>query len=643
METETPSTFPYKPLDTEKSEIRMLKLPPKGSENFELITVSLHDDPKYAALSYLWGDPEDQEIITVQGHKAGVRKNLAAALSRLRRGQSSLETDYLWADAICIDQTNHAERSQQVQLMGRIYSSAVVVYSWVGPNDYTLAFKTLATLARLVRERAREKQSSDNATFQLDWLRQHPDLCDAKDEAGGNPWQAVSCLATEKYWKRVWVFQEVALARRLRLLSSGDTILGWDDVKPVSASMTRLMFQISITGRSKPSFISQEAWRFIQDFSPWNVLGLVNTGRVQVQKPLKEQPGYYGWVVAYFAAHLKATDPRDYIYGLLGVTKIPILPDYRTGKPLSELYVEYITTWLDVAYEKNTGPLKPLSFLSVAGVGPFGSSDILPSWVPNYPENALLSYPRPVKSASYSDDDDITRNPTRDPYVVKDTQSLFVWGRTIGPIDTILEELDCNRLQVFYSFLKSFLSRHTHYVSGTPSLQALCQLLLGKKDSKAVSKKTVELALGIAFFALHFDTRDPETTQESPWYHEWETRLYELAFPGVDMQELGFTRTPVQEILSLSKYQRDEILSDLEHALRTYTFFESKSGYLGNASFGAKRGDILCVLERDNFPVLLRKTEGDQYVFVGTVDVLDLHIQGLLHNLAPGAQWFELR
>ncbi|RSL74295.1 hypothetical protein CEP53_000377 [Fusarium sp. AF-6] len=204
----------------------MLKLPPKGSENFELITVSLHDDPKYAALSYLWGDPEDQEIITVQGHKVKVTKNLAAALSRLRRGQSSLETEYLWADAICIDQTNHAERSQQVQLMGRIYSSAVVVYSWVGPNDYTLAFKTLATLARLVRERAGEKQSPNNATFQLEWLRQHPDLCDAKDEAGGNPWQSVCKLAAEKYWKRIWVFQEVALARRLCLLSSGDTILG---------------------------------------------------------------------------------------------------------------------------------------------------------------------------------------------------------------------------------------------------------------------------------------------------------------------------------------------------------------------------------------------------------------------------------
>ncbi|KAL2672588.1 hypothetical protein Neosp_013301 [[Neocosmospora] mangrovei] len=145
--TGTLAAFPYKPLDTGKSEIRMLKLPAKPSNNFELIIVSLDDDPEYAALSYLWGDPQEREIITVQGHEVGVTKSLATALSRLCQGQSSLQTDYLWADAICIDQANLSERSQQVQLMGRIYSSALVVYSWVGPSDHSLAFETLTTLA----------------------------------------------------------------------------------------------------------------------------------------------------------------------------------------------------------------------------------------------------------------------------------------------------------------------------------------------------------------------------------------------------------------------------------------------------------------------------------------------------------------
>ncbi|EEU37728.1 uncharacterized protein NECHADRAFT_53535 [Fusarium vanettenii 77-13-4] len=542
--------FPYKPLDTGKAEIRVLKLPTNSSGSFELITVSLHDDPEYAALSYLWGDPQDQEIITVQGYKLGVTKNLAAALSRLRRDEPWLGTDRVWADAICIDQTNLVERSEQVQLMRRIYSSALVVYSWVGPTDYTLAFETLETLACIIKENLKGHADgeisaeilSGRAVVRLDWLRQHGNLWDPKDEPGSpprdNPWHA--SLVLEKYWKRVWVFQEVVLAHRLLLLSSGDTVLGWEDLRLVTA-----------------------------------------------------------------------TDPRDYISGLLGVTRIPLSPDYRTGKPLSELYVEYVAGWLNATCGETVDIFGPLSFLSIAGIGLFGPSDTLPSWAPNYPENARHNHP--------------------------------VGFIKMGSISTISEERDCNRPRDFVSFLKSFLSRHAHYVSGVTSLQAICQLLLTEKKSKPVTKQTVLLALGIASLVLDFEKVDQETTKEPPWHHEWETRLYEFAFPGSDMQDLGFTRTPQEEILSWCKDKRSQILSALDQELRKYNFFKSESGYLGRAPLGAKRGDILCLLDGYDLPVLLRETKEGHHIFVGTVTVLDLDIHSLLRNMGPGGQWFELR
>ncbi|KAH7253243.1 heterokaryon incompatibility protein-domain-containing protein [Fusarium solani] len=547
-----PVTFHYKPLDTGKSEIRVLKLPANSSENFELITVSLDDDLEYAALSYLWGDPQDQEIITVQGHEVRATKNLAVALSRLRRGESSLGTDRVWADAICIDQTHLAERSEQVQLMRRIYSSALVVYSWVGPTDYTLAFEALMALARIIKENLKDYANSETwaetlsgrVVVRLDWLRQHRNLCDPKDEPEsphrGNPWQAIASLVLERYWKRVWVFQEVALAHRLLLLSSGDTTLGWEDVRLVTA-----------------------------------------------------------------------TDPRDYIYGLLGVTRIPISPDYRPEKPLSELFVEYVAGWLNATRGETVDIFGPLSFLSIAGIGLFSPSDTLPSWVPNYPENARRNHP--------------------------------VGFINMGPINTISEELDCNHPRDFCSFLKSFLSRHAHYVSGVASLQAICQLLLTEKKSKPVTTQTVLLALGIASLVLDFEKVDQETAKEPPWHHEWGTRLYEFVFPGSDMQELGFTRTPQEEILSWCKDKRSQILSALDQELRKCNCFESESGYLGRAPLGAKRGDILCLLDGYDLPVLLRETKEGHHVFVGTVTVLDLDIHSLLRNMGSKAQWLELR
>jgi|SRR6266498_3420146 len=58
-----------------------------------------------------------------------VTVNLYAALRQLRRSDSSR---ILWVDAPCIDQSNLDERSQQVYIMGDIYSHANEVLIWLG-------------------------------------------------------------------------------------------------------------------------------------------------------------------------------------------------------------------------------------------------------------------------------------------------------------------------------------------------------------------------------------------------------------------------------------------------------------------------------------------------------------------------------
>lgn len=44
-------------------------------------------------------------------------------------------TDWLWVDAICIDQSNDEERASQVSRMGRIYSSASETVAWLGKDE----------------------------------------------------------------------------------------------------------------------------------------------------------------------------------------------------------------------------------------------------------------------------------------------------------------------------------------------------------------------------------------------------------------------------------------------------------------------------------------------------------------------------
>jgi hypothetical protein len=42
-------------------------------------------------------------------------------------------TQILWADAVCINQKDNDERSHQLIVMARIYSSAEEVMAWLGP------------------------------------------------------------------------------------------------------------------------------------------------------------------------------------------------------------------------------------------------------------------------------------------------------------------------------------------------------------------------------------------------------------------------------------------------------------------------------------------------------------------------------
>lgn len=123
----------YRPL--RKNECRLAHLAP-GSYNdpihCDLHHFELTNFPQYEALSYVWGDPNNTAPIVVQGHTLQVTTNLEVALRHLRY---SNKVRVLWIDAIVINQIDLDERTEQVALMGDIYSKAASVRIWLGPAD----------------------------------------------------------------------------------------------------------------------------------------------------------------------------------------------------------------------------------------------------------------------------------------------------------------------------------------------------------------------------------------------------------------------------------------------------------------------------------------------------------------------------
>lgn len=141
----------YEPLDSGPSQTRLLIIQPARSVDAPLrCRVVPHElqDPyeradSYDALSYAWGSSELTQQMWIDEHTVlPITQNLYEALVHLRH--CSLERT-LWADAVCIDQSNDREKERQIMIMRRIYAHAQCVIVWLGPeaDDSTFALHTI--------------------------------------------------------------------------------------------------------------------------------------------------------------------------------------------------------------------------------------------------------------------------------------------------------------------------------------------------------------------------------------------------------------------------------------------------------------------------------------------------------------------
>ncbi|KAF4636482.1 hypothetical protein G7Y89_g1592 [Cudoniella acicularis] len=94
-----------------------------------------------------------------------------------------------------------------------------------------------------------------------------------------------------------------------------------------------------------------------------------------------------GWRLAAKAGIWEATDPKDYVYGLLGITGRDITPDYSPGKSATEVYCEFFSGWLKYAHRVNELGIvseEVLHLLHFARIG-FSGTPRKPLWAPDFP------------------------------------------------------------------------------------------------------------------------------------------------------------------------------------------------------------------------------------------------------------------
>ena len=125
------SQYIYKKLDPSVQEFRVLLLKPGRKERGRRSKKSLIEcellhrqlargtQLPFKALSYCWGDPTARYRIKLGGMIHHVTQSLGSFLKRQR--EESEANQFLWVDAICINQDDDHEKSYQLALMRDIW------------------------------------------------------------------------------------------------------------------------------------------------------------------------------------------------------------------------------------------------------------------------------------------------------------------------------------------------------------------------------------------------------------------------------------------------------------------------------------------------------------------------------------------
>ena len=349
---------------------------------------------------------------------------------------------------------------------------------------------------------------------------------------------------------------------------------------------------------------------------------------------------------------MKASDPKDHIYALLGISKIRLRPDYSQRTSIAVVYRDYVAAWLEDWRAGKCGSLEELVMLIGSGCA-IDPSRTLPSWAPNYP--AIAGRPGQAARDIYTGKADHDVFPAGTPSSAIVNLSLFI---SAIHLETVVRIEVCDYDAYFslstFDFLAEFISRSEKYPTGISSIQALLQLFLrdiceqNTFDTKLLSKalfilriiingnsknpagfehsKKALQRLGIsadsaavfsssfleAFGPLHLSVDSAEILQLLfIWYQELSGEYY------------GGDDSPISPAV------RMDVLEELLMC-RNMALFTTSSGYIGICRQGVKVQDRVCVLKGSGVLWILRNMgNANDYV-----NVCSCHIVGLMDGEA---------
>ena len=291
----------YYSLASSNNVIRKLTLLPTDNAadplHLTMETVSLLDKPSYEALSYVWGSNSKLNYAWVNDHAISITEGLNEALLALRSSSRSRE---LWIDAICVNQSDQAERTNQVRLMRDIYAAARCVLLWLGRSNR----HTDQTMALLRKQQL--KRMKKVGLLKDEEMRElmRPGLED---------------LMSRSWWRRMWTFQEFVVANKALQVGCGSEWISWD------------RFSAAVYG---DEIWGERMWFQVRDQEEYSFLKLRHARQNLLERGVTRS------LEELIDATImrEASDPRDKVFALAGIVDAAaaqdIQPNYQLNKSL---------------------------------------------------------------------------------------------------------------------------------------------------------------------------------------------------------------------------------------------------------------------------------------------------------------------
>ncbi|KAK1995513.1 heterokaryon incompatibility protein [Colletotrichum falcatum] len=639
------------------------------------------DLPAYRALSYTWGPPvsddsTEDDVVTVvlDDHEFDVLSNLHDALLWMRARGSC---DLYWIDAISINQADDVERGVQVSIMDHIYKLAVRVDIWLGavtdehhPAEVSRLVHTMAANSRMESLHKPGDHVFDPGALRRYGLQDVPDAV----------WYAFVAFFDRKWFSRVWVVQEVALSRDACVLW-GDDLIPWETV----ALCTDFLFD---------SHLYEQLSEVLYDNSPATKdvhVGSNSAGIVSIQRCGRDalaawdgvtldhivgasgsgsggRKAMTGGALLFLMLHLtigvEASDPRDQVFGLLGI--LNLLLD-TSGRPRTGLEPSYCkgTTAVTVYTETALFIMEDcgnLALLTAVADDADRQVKELPSWVPDFSANgpSMFLGVRWPAGAPYFD----ACRSARAEYGVVDGRLLHVRGFCVGTVSllgTVYSELAASGS--FAQWADFLLQCDPVYKpTGQCRVEAFWRTLIVDRDGlKHPAPSNLRKAFG-HWITDHVVWEVYSGLKRGADVTEYLGRLESIRKLG--RSDVSKTVPSCDKIMAYAKQlqecdKKDEVdsmLGSFRHRCQAYvnlafeTLWERRpfltdSGYLGLGGRSMEEGDSVWVVAGCASPLVLREVPVSSisgpfcYRLVG-----EAYLHGIMHGEAvdDGVHWEDV-